>query len=119
MQRPIRDRIHFGLGQRHHRVCETDPIMTALDHSDKPEHLLGPYEGGAESGSSGRSVAVTDLQTLIRILADLPCRHSWIDPRPEAAPADPPPNIAPGQVSQPFQRVDWLKAGQALQMEHE
>ena len=38
-------------------------------------------------------------KALIKLLADLPCRVSWIDPRPEALPANLPPNVAPVRVA--------------------
>jgi xanthine dehydrogenase accessory factor len=50
-------------------------------------------------------------KALVRLLADLPCRVTWIDPRPEALPANLPANVTPVRVAQPAQAVDALPAG--------
>jgi xanthine dehydrogenase accessory factor len=47
-------------------------------------------------------------KALVKLLADLPCRVSWIDPRPEALPADPPPNVIPVRVAEPARFVSTL-----------
>ncbi len=44
-------------------------------------------------------------KALVKLLADLPCRVSWIDPRPEALPANLPPNVLPVRTAQPEQTV--------------
>ncbi len=53
-------------------------------------------------------------KALVRILADVPCRVSWIDPRPEALPANMPPNVTPIRINQPAQAVEMLQAGTAV-----
>ena len=50
-------------------------------------------------------------KALIKLLADLPCRVSWIDSRPEALPANLPPNVLPVRVTDPAQAVASLPAG--------
>ena len=50
-------------------------------------------------------------KALIRLLADLPCKVSWIDARPEALPANLPPNVTPLRIAQPAQAVDALPPG--------
>ena len=50
-------------------------------------------------------------KALIKILADLPCRVTWIDPRPEALPANLPANVTPVRAAQPAQAVAGLPAG--------
>lgn len=50
-------------------------------------------------------------KALVRLLADLPCRVSWIDPRPEALPANLPPNVSPVRVVQPAEVVAGLVPG--------
>ena len=53
-------------------------------------------------------------KALIRLLADLPCRVSWIDPRPEALPANLPLNVTPVRTAQPAQAVGGLPAGSVV-----
>jgi xanthine dehydrogenase accessory factor len=49
-------------------------------------------------------------KALVKLLADLPCRVTWIDPRPEALPANLPPNIIPLRTASPAQAVAALPA---------
>ena len=49
-------------------------------------------------------------KALVKLLADLPCRVSWIDPRPEAIPANLPPNVIAVRTAHPAQTVDALAA---------
>ncbi len=59
-------------------------------------------------------------KALVKLLADLPCRVSWIDPRPEALPANLPPNVAPIRAAHPPQVVGTLRAGSlVLVMTHD
>jgi xanthine dehydrogenase accessory factor len=59
-------------------------------------------------------------KALIKLLADLPCRVSWIDPRPEALPANLPPHVTPVRIAQPAQAVAALPAGSmVLVMTHD
>jgi xanthine dehydrogenase accessory factor len=50
-------------------------------------------------------------KALVKLLADLPCRVSWVDARPEALPANLPPNVVPVRVALPVQAVGGLPAG--------
>jgi xanthine dehydrogenase accessory factor len=50
-------------------------------------------------------------KALVKLLADLPCRVSWIDPRPEALPANLPLNVTPVRTAQPAQVAATLPAG--------
>jgi xanthine dehydrogenase accessory factor len=50
-------------------------------------------------------------KALIKLLADLPCRVSWIDSRPEAMPANLPPAIIPLRIAEPARAVENLPAG--------
>ena len=59
-------------------------------------------------------------RALIKLLADLPCRVTWIDPRPEALPANLPPSVTPMRTANPVQTVAALPAGSvALVMTHD
>lgn len=59
-------------------------------------------------------------RALVRLLADLPCRVSWIDPRPEALPDALPPNVTPVRIAQPAGAVASLPAGSfVLVMTHD
>jgi xanthine dehydrogenase accessory factor len=59
-------------------------------------------------------------KALIKLLADLPCRVNWIDPRPEALPANLPPNVTPVRNPQPAQTVAALPPGSiVLVMTHD
>jgi xanthine dehydrogenase accessory factor len=49
-------------------------------------------------------------KALVKLLADLPCRVSWIDPRPEALPANLPPNVSPVRIASPARAVGVLPA---------
>ena len=53
-------------------------------------------------------------KALIKLLADLPCRVSWIDPRPEAIPANLPPNVTAVRTARPVQAVDALPAASVV-----
>ena len=53
-------------------------------------------------------------KALVKLLADLPCRVSWIDARPEALPANLPPNVVPVRVGQPARAVDELPPGSVV-----
>ena len=53
-------------------------------------------------------------QALITLLADLPCRVSWIDPRPEALPASVPPNVTPVRTAQPALTIASLPPGSLI-----
>ncbi len=53
-------------------------------------------------------------KALVRLLTDLPCRVQWIDPRPEALPANLPPNIAPVRTAQPAQVIAGLPPGSVV-----
>jgi xanthine dehydrogenase accessory factor len=50
-------------------------------------------------------------KALVRLLADLPCRVSWIDARPEALPANLPANVVPVRIAQAAQAVAGLPPG--------
>jgi xanthine dehydrogenase accessory factor len=50
-------------------------------------------------------------KALIKLLADLPCRVTWIDPRPEALPANLPPNVVAVRTTLPAQSVGALPPG--------
>ncbi|HUZ65496.1 MAG TPA: xanthine dehydrogenase accessory protein XdhC [Acetobacteraceae bacterium] len=50
-------------------------------------------------------------RALVRLLADLPCRVDWIDPRPDIFPAGPSANITPRQATDPAALVPDLPAG--------
>jgi xanthine dehydrogenase accessory factor len=50
-------------------------------------------------------------KALVKVLADLPCRISWIDPRPEALPANLPANVVPVRIAHPAQAVAALPPG--------
>jgi xanthine dehydrogenase accessory factor len=59
-------------------------------------------------------------KALVKLLADLPCRVSWIDPRPEALPANLPPNVAPVRTASPAHAVGALPPGSlVLVMTHD
>ena len=59
-------------------------------------------------------------KALVKLLADLPCRVNWVDPRPEALPANLPPNVVPVRTAQPAQAVTALPAGSlVLVMTHD
>jgi xanthine dehydrogenase accessory factor len=59
-------------------------------------------------------------KALVKVLADLPCRVSWVDPRPEALPANLPPNVMPVRTTQPVQTVAALPPGSlVLVMTHD
>ncbi|HBK06525.1 MAG TPA: xanthine dehydrogenase accessory protein XdhC [Acetobacteraceae bacterium] len=51
---------------------------------------------------------------LVRLLADLPCRVQWIDPRPEALPANLPSNVIPVRTAQPAQTIAGLPSGSVV-----
>jgi xanthine dehydrogenase accessory factor len=53
-------------------------------------------------------------KALVKVLADLPCRVSWIDARPEALPANLPPNVTPVRIAQPAQAVAALPSGSVV-----
>jgi xanthine dehydrogenase accessory factor len=53
-------------------------------------------------------------KALVRLLADLPCRVSWVDARPEALPANLPVNVVPVRVAAPDQAVGALPAGSVV-----
>jgi xanthine dehydrogenase accessory factor len=53
-------------------------------------------------------------KALVKLLADLPCRVNWIDPRPEALPTSLPPNIIPLRTAQPAQAVATLTPGSVV-----
>ena len=53
-------------------------------------------------------------KALVKLLADLPCRVHWVDPRPEALPANLPPNVTPVRIAQPAQAVAAMPAGSLL-----
>jgi xanthine dehydrogenase accessory factor len=50
-------------------------------------------------------------KALVRLLADLPCAVSWVDPRPEEFPAAPPPRVRPVVCDPPEDAVADLRAG--------
>jgi xanthine dehydrogenase accessory factor len=59
-------------------------------------------------------------KALVKLLADLPCRVSWIDPRPEALPAVLPPNVSPVHIAEPARAVAALPSGSlVLVMTHD
>ena len=59
-------------------------------------------------------------RALVKLLADLPCRVSWIDSRSEALPANLPPNVTPLRVAEPDRAVARLSAGSlVLVMTHD
>jgi xanthine dehydrogenase accessory factor len=59
-------------------------------------------------------------KALVKLLADLPCRVSWIDARPEALPANLPPNVASVRTAEPARAVGALPAGSlVLVMTHD
>nr|WP_294529703.1 xanthine dehydrogenase accessory protein XdhC [uncultured Rhodopila sp.] len=49
-------------------------------------------------------------KALVKLLADLPCRVTWIDARPEALPANLPPNVTPVRTAEPARAVEALPA---------
>jgi xanthine dehydrogenase accessory factor len=53
-------------------------------------------------------------KALVRVLADLPCRVNWIDPRPEALPAVVPSNVRPVRTPHPAQAIADLPAGSVV-----
>ena len=53
-------------------------------------------------------------KALVRLLTNLPCRLQWIDPRPEALPANLPPNIVPVRTAQPAQAIAGLPQGSVV-----
>jgi xanthine dehydrogenase accessory factor len=53
-------------------------------------------------------------KALVKLLADLPCRVSWIDSRPEALPANLPPAITPLRIAEPARAVANLPAGSVV-----
>lgn len=53
-------------------------------------------------------------KALVKVLADLPCRVSWIDSRPEALPPNLPPNVTPVRVAQPAEAVGGLPSGSVV-----
>lgn len=53
-------------------------------------------------------------KALIKLLADLPCRVNWIDPRPEALPANLPANVIPVRTASPEQAVASLPGGSVV-----
>ncbi len=50
-------------------------------------------------------------KALVKLLADLPCRVSWIDSRPESLPANLPRNVTPIRTADPDRAVGALPAG--------
>jgi xanthine dehydrogenase accessory factor len=50
-------------------------------------------------------------KALVKLLADLPCRVSWIDSRPEALPANLPRNVTPIRTAEPARAVAALPPG--------
>ncbi len=59
-------------------------------------------------------------KALIKLLAGLPCRVSWIDPRPEAIPASLPPNVIAVRAAAAAQAVGGLPVGSlVLVMTHD
>jgi xanthine dehydrogenase accessory factor len=50
-------------------------------------------------------------KALAKILADLPCRVTWIDSRPEALPANLPATVVPLRTTPPAQAVEALPSG--------
>jgi xanthine dehydrogenase accessory factor len=50
-------------------------------------------------------------KALIRLLADLPCRVTWVDSRPDALPANLPPAIVPLRIAEPARIVEKLPPG--------
>lgn len=50
-------------------------------------------------------------KALVKLLAELPCRVSWIDPRSDALPADPPPNVSAVRIAQPVDAITALPIG--------
>ena len=53
-------------------------------------------------------------KALVRLLTDLPCRVQWNDPRPEALPANLPPNVTPVRTAQPAQAIAGLSPGSVI-----
>lgn len=53
-------------------------------------------------------------KALVKLLADLPCRVSWIDPRPEALPANLPANVLPMRTASPAQAIGALPHGSVV-----
>ena len=53
-------------------------------------------------------------KAVVKLLADLPCRVNWIDPRPEALPANLPPNVIPVRIAQPAQAVAALSPNSVI-----
>jgi xanthine dehydrogenase accessory factor len=59
-------------------------------------------------------------KALIKLLADLPCQITWIDSRPEALPANLPPNVVAARIAQPAQVIGALPPGSlVLVMTHD
>jgi len=53
-------------------------------------------------------------KALVRLLADLPCAVTWVDPRPEAFPAEPLPGVRREVSDDPAGEVAGLAAGTDL-----
>jgi xanthine dehydrogenase accessory factor len=53
-------------------------------------------------------------KALVKLLADLPCAVTWIDPRPEELPAQPPPSVRCVVSEEPADEVAELPAGADL-----
>ena len=88
---------HFPLGPALGQCCGGH--VTVLFEVLRPARL---HVGLFGAGHVGKA--------LVKLLADLPCRVSWIDPRPEALPANPPPNVVPVRTAQSAQAVSDLPA---------
>src|ERR1700761_6912405 len=82
----------FPLGPALGQCC--GGYVTVLFEVLRPPKLQIALFGGGHVGKA-----------LIKLLADLPCRVSWIDPRPEALPANLPRNVTPVRTAQPAQTV--------------
>jgi xanthine dehydrogenase accessory factor len=77
--------------------------VTVLFEVLRPPRLLIALFGAGHVGKA-----------LVKLLADLPCRVRWIDPRPEALPANLPPNVLAVRTAQPEQTVASLAPGSVV-----
>ena len=108
--------------------CEAAARAMLADRADGPsirDFPLGPALGQCCGGHvtvlfevlrpPGLHIALFGAghvgKAVIKLLADLPCRVTWIDSRPEALPATLPPNVMPLRIAQPAQAMDALSPG--------
>jgi xanthine dehydrogenase accessory factor len=91
-------RLDFPLGPELGQCCGGH--VTVLFEVLRPPHLHIALFGAGHVGKA-----------LVKLLADLPCRISWIDSRPEALPANLPRNVTPIRTADPARTVGALASG--------